>query len=109
MAPMPCCRCGFQGEASQVCKLLLQRGQGTDLSRPTETPRFPSPFSLVESEVNRDAFEILDQTLDKFTRYNLLHRAPNGMAFVCPISFGAEGGLIVGIDNQRHRVLYVGA
>lgn len=88
-----------QGEASQVCKLLLQRGQGTDLDQ-TETPRFPSPFSLVESEVDRDALKILDQTLDKFTRYNLLHRAPNGMAFVCPISFGAEGGLIVGIDNQ---------
>jgi hypothetical protein len=88
-----------QGEASQVCKLLLQRGQGTDLDQ-TETPLFPSPFSLVESGVDHDALKVLDQTLEKFTRYNLMHRAPNGTAFVCPISFGAEGGLIVGTDIQ---------
>ena len=51
-----------QGEASQVCKLLLQRGQGTDLDQ-TETPRFPSPFSLVESEVDRDALKSLTRPL----------------------------------------------
>jgi hypothetical protein len=88
-----------QGEAGQVCKLLLSRGQGTDLDQ-TETPMFPSPFSLVESGVDRDALKVLDLTLDKFTRYNLMYRAPSGMSFVSPITFGAEGGMIVGIDSQ---------
>ena len=89
-----------QGEAGQVCKLLLSRGQGTDLDQ-TETPRFPSPLSLHSLGIDRDALRVLDETLDKYTRYNLLHRPARGLSFVCPISFGAEGGLIVGADAMN--------
>jgi len=83
-----------QGEAGEVCKLMLSRARGTELDQ-TETPRFPSPLTINEDTIDPASLGILDSSIDMFSRYNPFYQRAEGFSFACPISFGLEGGLIV--------------
>lgn len=83
-----------QGEAGEVCKLMLSRARGTELDQ-TETPRFPSPLTINEKTIDPTLLKILDGSIDMFARYNPFYQQAEGFSFTCPISFGPDGGLIV--------------
>jgi hypothetical protein len=87
------------GEAGEVCKLLLSRARGTELDQ-TETPRFPSPLTIKEDALDAEALKELDSSIDVFSRYNPFFRQVEGSSFACPISFGPDGGLVIGMNNQ---------
>jgi len=88
-----------QGEAGEVCKLMLSRARGTELDR-TETPRFPSPLTIKEDAIDPNSLEILDSSIDAFSRHNPFFQQAEGFSFACPISFGQEGGLIIGMNKE---------
>jgi len=87
-----------QGEAREVCKLMLSRARGTELDQ-TETPRFPSPLTIKEDAIDPTSLGILDSSIDMFSRYNPFFQRAEGFSFACPISFGPEGGLIIGMNK----------
>lgn len=89
------------GEAGEVCRLMLSRACSTELTD-TQAPRFPSPLSLSDDSIDAQALKTLDASLDMFARYNPPFRNAHGLGFACPISFGREGGLIIGTN---HRVV----
>ncbi len=82
-----------QGEAGEVCKLMLSRARGTELDK-TETPRLPSPLTIKGDGIDPSALEILDNSIDMFSRHNPFFQHAEGFSFACPISFGSEGGLV---------------
>ncbi len=88
-----------QGEAGEVCKLMLSRARGTELDQ-TQTPRFPSPLNIQEDGIDPNALGVLDSSIDLFSRHNPFFQQAEGFSFACPISFGAEGGLIVGMNKE---------
>ena len=88
-----------QGEAGEVCKLMLSRARGTELDQ-TETPRFPSPLTIKEDGIDPNMLKILDNSIDMFSRHNPFFQHTEGLSFSCPISFGREGGLIIGMNKE---------
>jgi hypothetical protein len=87
-----------QKEAGEVCKLMLSRARGTELNQ-TETPRFPSPLTINEDRIDPDCLSTLDNSIDMFARHNPFFQREEGLSFACPISFGDEGGLIIGLNK----------
>jgi hypothetical protein len=85
------------GEASDVCKLLLQRGLEEELEN-IERPPFPSPLTTSGEAIDPAGLKDLDRSIDLFTRYIPLCRP----GFTCPISFGEQAGLIVGAGHETH-------
>lgn len=83
------------GEAADVCRLLLQRGQDLELDEILRPP-FESPFTTAGDEIDLEFLRQLDESLNTLTIYNPLHRNLRRQAFTCPITFGADGGLVVG-------------
>lgn len=88
-----------QGEAGEVCKLMLSRARGTELDQ-TETPRFPSPLTIKEDTIDAPSLKILDNSIDMFSRHNPFFQRAEGFSFACPISFGPQGGLIIGMNKE---------
>lgn len=87
------------GEAGEVCKLMLSRARGTELTQ-TETPHFPPPLTIKGNTIDAEMLEILDSSIDKLSRYNPFFRHAEGISFASPISFGREGGLIIGMNQE---------
>lgn len=88
-----------QKEAADVCKLMLSRGRGTELDQ-TEAPPFPSPLTPKEDRIDPDKLTTLDNSIDMFSRHNPFFQHAEGLSFACPISFGEEGGLIIGMNRE---------
>lgn len=88
-----------KAEAGEVCKLMLSRARGTELDQ-TETPRFPSPFTIKEDAIDPASLGILDSSVDMFSRHNPFFQKAEGFSFACPISFGPEGGLVIGMNKH---------
>ncbi len=86
-------------EAGEVCKLMLSRARGTELDK-TETPKFPSPLTTDTGIIDPGALEILDNSIDLFSRHNPFFQQAEGFSFACPISFGSDGGLIIGMNKE---------
>lgn len=86
-------------EAGEVCKLMLSRARGTELDK-TETPKFPSPLTINEGIIHPSALETLDSSIDLFSRHNPFFQQAEGFSFACPISFGSDGGLIIGMNRE---------
>lgn len=83
------------GEAGDVCKLLLQRVYEEELSEIERLP-FPSPLAASNERIDPEALRELDKSLEMFTRYiPVRHKS-----FTCPISFGPDGGLIIGSGSD---------
>jgi len=83
------------GEAGDVCKLLLQRGEERELGE-IERPPFPSPLTTSGDAIDEDALRLLDESVHKLISYIPI-RHPS---IACPVSFGAEGGLVIGADHD---------
>ena len=84
-----------EGEAADVCRLLLGRAQGLELNT-IKPPPFPAPFNTQGNAIDPEALAALDGSLDLFSRYCPPYRPFEGQGFVCPITFGHEGGVLVG-------------
>jgi hypothetical protein len=88
-----------EAEAAEVCKILLSRA-GFELSD-AQAPPFTSPLLLSGDGIDDEALEKLNDSLGVFGRYLHPHRNPTGrLALAYPISFGMDGGLIVGVDGR---------
>ena len=87
------------GEAGDVCWLLLQRGLEEELNR-TARPPFESPINSSGSEIDMDALRQLDESLDILRKYNPPHRCIGRPSFTCPITFGPDGGLVISASHQ---------
>jgi len=81
-------------EAADVCRLLLHRGTDEELDKISRPP-FHSPLSSSGQEIDMGALRQLDESLYIFRSFNPPHRTPGQQTFVCPISFGAQGGLVI--------------
>ncbi|MBS1791654.1 MAG: hypothetical protein JST85_28350 [Acidobacteria bacterium] len=88
-----------EGEAGDVCRLLLQRHSGEELNK-IRRPPFTSPLATNGREIDLDGLRQLDRSLDILKTYIPSHRTLNRQSFVCPISFGAQGGLVIGSGSQ---------
>lgn len=86
-------------EAGDVCKLLLQRGLEEELDK-VERPPFNSPLTTSGEEIDHEALRELDRSVDMLATYIPFHRNRDRMSFACPISFGADGGLLVGVGRE---------
>ena len=82
-------------EAGDVCKLLLQRGLEQELAQVARPP-FPSPLNTSGEEIDAEALAELNNSLGLFMTYVPL-RHPS---LTCPITFGANGGLIIGAGQE---------
>ncbi len=84
------------GEASDVCKLLLQRGLEVELEK-IERPAFPPPLTTSGDEIDWEALQQLDESIDRFVSYIPLRNH----SYTCPITFGADGGLLIGSGQNQ--------
>jgi len=88
------------GEASHVCQLMLAKGWSSEIDK-TPAPPFPSPLTTTGDKIDMESLHHLDESITLYLRYNQLMQKINGIGgFGCPISFGAEGGLIIGYGGQ---------
>jgi hypothetical protein len=85
------------GEAEDVCRLLLQRGLEEELGE-TESLPFESPLSTSEDAIDMDALESLDRSVDLFLRYVPVGGHPS---ITCPITFGPDGGMVIGRGHEH--------
>ncbi|MFA6038891.1 MAG: hypothetical protein WCV62_05155 [Candidatus Peribacteraceae bacterium] len=85
-----------EGEAADVCRVLLLRATDEEQERPP----FPSPFKPNGYEVDTEALRQLDVSLDVFRTYLPFDRQIKRGSFAAPISFGPKGGLIVGVGHE---------
>jgi hypothetical protein len=84
-----------QGEAADVCRLLLQRKFSQELDT-IQRPPFPSPLTSKGDEIDMECLKELDRSVDMFRTFIPLHRRYDRMGISCPVTYGAEGGLLVG-------------
>ena len=89
-----------QNEAADVCRLLLQRKYSQELDA-IQRPPFPSPLKPRGDEVDESSLEELDRSLDMFRTFIPLYRHYERMAICSPITFGPEGGLVVGTGTEE--------
>ncbi|MEK7217955.1 MAG: hypothetical protein AAB728_00650, partial [Patescibacteria group bacterium] len=85
-----------EGEAADVCRVLLERAYDTQ----SERPPFPPPFKPNGYEVDLEALRNLDESLDVFRTYLPFYRQMKRGSFAAPISFGPQGGLVVGVGHD---------
>ena len=86
------------GEAGEVCRLMLSRATGTELSE-TPAPRFPSPFTLKGDDIDTKSLRILDTSLDTFTKFNPPFRPVQGIGVRLPDQLRPRGR----IDSRYRR------
>jgi hypothetical protein len=87
-------------EASDVCKLLLQRGLEEELGK-IDRPPFPPPLASSGDAIDADALCQLDQSVEMLSRYIFLYKNPGRVSFTCPITFGPHGGMLIGTDHEN--------
>lgn len=83
------------GEAEDVSKLILHRAHEQELKEVRNVP-FYSPVSPDGERIDFEALCLLDQSIVLLEQYI----PPTPGSFTCPITFGAEGGLIVGAGAE---------
>jgi hypothetical protein len=89
----------IDGEILNVCRLMLSRASSSELDE-VQLPIFPSPLSLMGDSIDTEALKTLDASLEMLMQLNPPLRNSNGLAFACPISFGHDGGLVVGVSHR---------
>lgn len=93
-----------QGEAGDVGRLLRQRGNEKELRHVQRLP-LPSPLSSGGRDIDMEALRELDGSLSELSAYNGPFRWPDRAAYAYPITFGKDGGLIVGTGTGRYAPL----
>jgi len=86
-------------EASDVCKLLLQRGLEEELGK-IDRPPFPPPLTPSGDAIDQDGLRELDHSVEMLLRYIFPHKNHGRPSFTCPISFGPYGGMLIGVDHE---------
>lgn len=95
-----------QEEAGDVARVLAQQGKDKEL-HDIQSVNFPSPFTTEGGSVHESSLRELDDVLKKLSIYNPRHAPSSGrFAFNYPITFGDEGGLLVGSTENRDIVCF---
>ncbi len=87
-------------EAGEVSRVLLQRKLAEELSA-IERPPFPSPFKPNGKDVDPDALAVLDRSTEMLATYIPLKRYVGRLGIASPITFGKEGGMVVGTGHEE--------
>lgn len=92
-------------EAVDVARVFEQRGAEREAHEIKKLP-FPSPIAANGHDVDQHALKDLDHALWLMRQYNPPHPGFGGISFNYPITFGAEGGLVVGSGDHQHLVCF---
>ena len=87
-------------EAADVARVFEQRGADIEMYK-VKRPPFPSPLSTNGVDVNPDDLRELDDALWRLRQYNYLRLGIGRTSFNYPITFGEEGGLVVGTGENN--------
>lgn len=87
-------------EAAEFCRILEQRKLDMELGK-IQRPPFPSPFMPNGKDVDRDALVQLDRSTEMLRAYIPLKRHIHRLGVTSPITFGKEGGLVVGTGHDE--------
>ncbi len=87
-------------EAAEVSRVLEQRKLDEELAK-IQPPPFPSPFKPNGAEVDREALLQLDRSTEMLRAYIPLKRHVHRLGIASPITFGKEGGLVVGTGQEE--------
>lgn len=92
-------------EAVDVARVFEQRGSERE-AHEIKIPPFPSPLAANGHDVDLKSLEGLDHALWLMRQYNPPHPGFGSIAFNYPITFGPEGGLVVGSGDHKHVVCF---
>lgn len=87
------------GEAADVNRLLTQQKYNEELDK-IERPSFPTPLKPNGIDIDIDSVKQLDESLRIFRSYIPFVRHTDRIAFASPITFGADGGILVGTGEE---------
>ncbi len=92
-------------EAVDVARVFEQRGAEVEAHTIKDIP-FPSPIASNGHDVDIRSLKDLDHALWLMRQYNPPHPAFGGITFNYPITFGGEGGLVVGSGDHHHLACF---
>jgi hypothetical protein len=92
-------------EAVDVARVFEQRGAEVEAHNIKDIP-FPSPIASNGHDVDPQSLKDLDHALWLMRQYNPPHPAFGGITFNYPITFGGEGGLVVGSGDHQHLACF---
>ncbi|TSC58280.1 MAG: hypothetical protein Greene041619_711 [Candidatus Peregrinibacteria bacterium Greene0416_19] len=89
-------------EAADVTHVIQHVGEEKEMYK-VPRPPFPSPLRPNGNEIDQDQLRQLDKSLWMLSRHNHPHHRVDGLvAFDYPITFEADGGLVVGTRDRDH-------